>query len=147
VNGRSDVRVISAPVAVNGSQKVVLTITNGASTTGDGAADTFEVYRAVSGGTRKYLGRVTAQGIANAATQTFVDDGEFVPGCETAFGMANRPAGNGGSTWMNRLLHPITKVVLPQDVIANQAAYICGWTPQGLTVTHNVVIENVGALS
>ncbi len=146
-NGRSDVRPIAASVTVNGSQKAVLTITNGADTAGDYSVDYFEIWRAAVGGTRRYLTRIPANGVANGATVTFEDKGEFVPGCSSAFAMSNRPNGVGGASWMIRMLHPIAKVILPQDVLANEAAYICGWTPQGLTRTHNVVIRNIGPLN
>ena len=146
INGRSSVTVAATNAAPNGTQDVVLTITNaGGNNVGDVAF--FEVYRRTSTmGQRKYVGRVKANALAGGQTVFFVDNGEVVPGCSNAIALTNRQVGIAGSEVMVRQLFTPQKVRLPNDVMAEQAAWLLSMVPQLLTPHFCLSIENVGRL-
>lgn len=147
VNGWSAMVTGDAAAAPSGSQKVVVTIKN-AATNNKGDVAYFDVFRGEgANGDVKYLGRVKANDAAGGADVVFYDDGEFVPGCSTAAALTNRKFGMGGQEMMVRQLYPMTKVRLPNDVMAEQAAWIMGFTPQVVVPQFCLVLENVGRLT
>lgn len=138
INGRSAIRALTGSVTVTTGQAVTLTITNA-----DAGTVFFEVYRGTTATNRKYLYRVTAEGIGAGSTQTFTDDGEWWPGCSTAVALTIRPMRKCQSVHIAQLL-PTTKVELPADLMAREAGWICGFTPRVMNEVHNVEIVNIG---
>src|SRR5690606_36196384 len=79
IKGRSDARLCADGVqSVDGTEKVTLTITSA-----DSATKRFEIVRGESAAlsTHQKIGEVAGVGSGNTAT--WVDDGEYLPGCAT----------------------------------------------------------------
>jgi len=147
INGRSLVTVAGSVAVPNGTQSVSVAVVLPSSiNTGDVAY--VEIYRGNGAtGTRSYLGRVAANAIAASGTATYVDNNEFMPGCTTAMALTNRKIGTAGGEILYRQLYPTTKVVLPNNVMAEQGAWLTAGTIQVLVPQFCLVIENIGRLS
>lgn len=115
-NGESTTVLIDAGVAVNGAQKVTLTITDSAAIDETG----YYIYRGrkdvadPADADVRYLGKVAYGG----ATTTFVDDGSFIPGTSSAYLLTQDPTlmaigWRQLAPMMRFNLYPSTKAVKP----------------------------------
>ncbi len=138
INGRSAVREVAAIVIVGANKNVQLDIQNA-----DAGTVFFEVYRGSTSTNRQYLGRVSAEEVEVGELATFVDDGEFLPGCTQAVALTITLSKRCNSIHIAQLL-PTTKVDMAPELMAREAGWICGFTPRVMNEPHCIVFENVG---
>lgn len=138
--GNSEVQAGAAPVVVGLNEKAILSITQNSSETKE-----YRIWRGTSPTNLKLLTSVKAA--PGGGVTTFVDNGEFVPGCGMAVASSNHKVGQGFSTVMFRQLWPLDKIALPTAAMSEQFAWITAGTMQLLKPVHNIIFENVGRMN
>lgn len=143
---------VSVPVSAGTINVVAGNAVNIAITKNDLGAIEYEIFavRNASGIGAKFLGRVGAFVLPNGntinvgAVVNFVDDGEYVPGCDTALILANGALPNGEDEVQFKQQFPVTKVPLPRHLLGFPTAYVAAMTPQDQTPGYNLILENMG---